>query len=124
MSETAICDVCKKKGLRKQSRWAPEGWHYGFSRDEEIGSTTVVIVCSEECQRAFWKPANAARVQDDPGEPRPTITQIKTRLHEILEDFSASRLLGLLAGVLEVRHQAGADVFKPHRDERRRRRTQ
>lgn len=120
MSEQAICDVCGGKALRRQSRWAPEGWHYGFTRDEEIGSTTVVIVCSEECQRAFWKPSDASRIQDDPGEPRPTIAQLTTRLHEILEDFSASRVLSLLAEVLDVRHRAGADVFKPHRETRRR----
>jgi len=63
MSDEACCEVCKKTGRRKRMTWAPKGWSYaevaGDDGDlDEDGKPLVliVVVCSDACKTAFWKP--------------------------------------------------------------------
>ncbi len=111
MSEPVKCEVCHAVGRRRMSRWAPEGWTYGFALDDDTGSTTVVMACSEACRAAFWRPWDEGSTLDDAME-RPTGAHLRARLHDLLDDFSAQRILSAMGSVIGFRHRAGTNVCK------------
>lgn len=115
MSDHAECDVCGAEGRRRNSRWAPEGWFYGFSPNKAEGTCEVVMVCSEACCRAFFKPWDTGRTLDGPPEKAPTGAHLRARLHALLDDFSVQRVLAALATVVQDRHRAGGNPCKPFR---------
>lgn len=57
MSDPVKCDLCESVGRRRMGCYAPEGWLWFETIDEDDpANSLIVFACSRYCATNIWKP--------------------------------------------------------------------
>lgn len=94
MSESMKCDNCPAEGKRRRRTYAPDGWFYAVSADENGNEYYIIAVCSESCRDAIWKVGPGLFALEDvlyPVTPAPLPSSDPEEMLQALVDTMTSR---------------------------------